>query len=63
MKTNIHLTRWDGIFGKVDVLCIELFTGMSLPLELLTMQVKHYSKMSIKFYFMLKLSKNALRPK
>ena len=37
MKTNIQLKRWDGIFGKVKVLCNELFTGMSSPLELPTM--------------------------
>ena len=36
-KTNIQLIRWDGIFGKVNVLCNELFTGMSSPLELPTM--------------------------
>ena len=33
MKTNIQLIRWDGIFGKLNVLCNELFTGMSSPLE------------------------------
>ena len=37
MKTNIQLIRWDGIFGKSNVLCNEQFTGMSPPLELPTM--------------------------
>ena len=37
MKTNIQLIRWDGIFGKVNVLCNELLTGMLLELELPTM--------------------------